>query len=739
MRFAIAHKTTTYLMVGCAFAAMVLGGALSPLITLGGLIGLVASWWWEPPLIKFETWTWVWTVLSILALAYAVLTAVATTDFVGSAAQFFVWLTVAKAFNRRAARDWQQLYLLAFLMLVAGSVLNPDLTYGLCFLGFVISATWAVTLFHLRREMEDNLLVKHAADRASERVEVRRILDSRRIVGGPFFGGTAALSFGVFLFAALVFLSLPRVGFGFFLKSRGGLTMAGFSDGVKLGGHGVIKYNAAVVMRVEIDPRYGSRAAPELHWRGVSFDRYQGGQWSRSREAPPTRQTLEQNQTRDRRVLLWAGRALPVPEIDRLSGELVRQEVWLEPLDSDVLFGAGRPRIIEYPHTLRRRKPVIERNDEARLEHGGTVHYTVYSDLETPPPEELRAAVAELPPEFRAYLQLPPEITPRTRALAAQITAGATNPYDRAVAIQRWLGANLKYTLELADPGRQEAVDFFLFDRKLGHCEYFASAFAILARAVGIPTRQVNGFLGGEWNEYQGYVAVRAGDAHSWAEVYFPGVGDRGTWVTFDPTPPSERNRLDRGGTGFAARLGRMLDTLRFQWAKWVIEYDLSSQLALFKEVGGALRSGAAAVKRAATAAWDAAVARWWLAIPLAGGIAIFVLRRRRHRRRAGGGQAGAARPVRVRSALAESYDRAAKALAKGGVTRAPGLTPRELAARMQARGDPGAAAFGELVELYYAAEWGARADAAAEARARELVDEVRAAVEAVRKLRRRA
>ena len=76
------------------------------------------------------------------------------------------------------------MYLLAFLMLVAGSVLNADLTYGACFLGFVIAATWALTLFHLRREMEDNLLVKHAADRASERVEVRRILDSKRIVGG---------------------------------------------------------------------------------------------------------------------------------------------------------------------------------------------------------------------------------------------------------------------------------------------------------------------------------------------------------------------------------------------------------------------------------------------------------------------------------------------------------------------------------------------------------------------------
>ncbi len=737
MRFAVAHKTSTYLMVGCAFVAMVAGGGVGPLITLGGLVGLVASWWWEPPLIRFEKWSWVWTVLSIFALVYSVLTAVLTTDFLGVGAQFLVWLTVAKCFNRRAARDWQQLYLLAFLMLVAGSVLNPDLTYGLCFLGFVISATWAVTLFHLRREMEDNLLVKLAADRASERVEVRRILDSRRIVGGRFFAGTAALSFGVFLGAAIVFLALPRVGIGFFLKNRGGLTLAGFSDGVKLGGHGVIKHNPTVVMRVEIDPRYGSRDAPEIHWRGVAFDRYREGQWSRSRDAPSTRQTLEQGQARDRRVLLWTGRALPVPEIEQLAAGLVKQEVWLEPLDSDVLFGATRPRIVEYAHTLRRRKPLAERNDEVRLEHGSTVHYTVYSELQPPPAEQLREARGELPRGFEVYLQLPPEITKRTRELAARITAGATNSYDRAVAIRRWLVTNLRYTLQLEDPGRREPVDFFLFDRKAGHCEYFASAFAILARAVGIPTRQVNGFLGGEWNEYQNYVAVRAGDAHSWAEVFFPGAGEGGAWVTFDPTPPGDRDRLGRGGSGWRARLGRLIDTLRFQWAKWVIEYDLSSQMELFKGVGGALKSAARAVKDAAVAAKDHAAERWWLGLPIAAGIAVLALRRRR--RRVDGLPRAAARRARARSPIADSYDRAAKALAKGGLPREPGVTPRELAARMQARGDPGAAAFGELVELYYAAEWGARSGEAAEERARALAAEVRAALDAARKVRRRA
>src|SRR6185312_7094878 len=120
-------------------------------------------------------------------------------------------------------------------------------------------------------------------------------------------------------------------------------------------------------------------------------------------------------------------------------------------------------------------------------------------------------------PAYQVYLQLPlDQLSPRTIALAHKIADGKLTSYDKAIAIKDWLDSNLSYTLQLVEPHRgQEPLDFFLFDRKKGHCEYFASAFAILARIVGVPTREVDGFLGGEWNEYQGYVAVRAGDARS--------------------------------------------------------------------------------------------------------------------------------------------------------------------------------------------------------------------------------
>jgi hypothetical protein len=724
MRFAAAHKAATYLMVGFAYLAMIAGGGVSPVIALAGVIGLVGSWWWEPPMIRYERWSWIWTTASVFALVYSLLTAIVTGDFLGVGAQFLIWLTVAKAYNRRAARDWQQMYLLAFLMLVAGSVLNADLTYGMCFLGFVIAATWALTLFHLRREMEDNLLVKHAADRASERVEVRRILDSKRIVGSRFFFGTGLLSFAVFICSAIVFLALPRVGFGFFLKNRAGLVLSGFSDGVRLGGHGVIKNDDTVVMRVEIDPMYGGRDRPEIHWRGVAFDHYRNGQWRRTRNAPDSVDITDYPESGvERHTLMWKdthGSYSP----DGLQRSGVRQEVWLEPLDSDVLFGASNPRVFRLAQVVRKRPAVREKNDELRVEHGSTLHYAVWSQLYPPEAAVLRVAPETVPPGYGVYLEVPPEITQRTRDKALEITRGLTNNFDKAGAIQKWLTSHLEYTLELEEP-RSEPIDFFLFDRKKGHCEYFASAFAILARINGIPTRQVNGFLGGEWNEYQGYVAVRAGDAHSWDEVFFPGQG----WVTFDPTPSDHDDPLGRGGNGWRAKMARFLDTLRFQWTKWVIEYDLVAQLSLFKNVGHVLQAGAGGVRDAAIAAQRAVVRHWPISLGVVALVVVFVMRRRKTWLfdGGGGGKAGG----RKRATISEVYDQIVRQLAKSGMAREAATTPRELAGRMTRDGKPGAVQLAELTELYYAAEWGQRSAPAAEERAVTLAGEIRAAIAA--------
>src|SRR5262249_12086617 len=156
--------------------------------------------------------------------------------------------------------------------------------------------------------------------------------------------------------------------------------------------------------------------------------------------------------------------------------------------------------------------------------------------------------------------------------------------------------------------------------------------------------------------EYQGYVAVRAGDAHSWDEIYISGAG----WITIDPTPPGDIDALGRGGNGWTARLGRLLDTLRFQWNKWVIEYDLASQLALFKQVGSAFGDGASSIKRLVIGAKDAIVRHRYVSLAIGALIALWLAMRRRQRH---GALAASGPAPRVRSPIAVIYDDVSRAL----------------------------------------------------------------------------
>src|SRR5690606_35052845 len=188
----------------------------------------------------------------------------------------------------------------------------------------------------------------------------------------------------------------------------------------------------------------------------------------------------------------------------------------------------------------------------------GAPAYTVRSSAAPPPAEVLRSAEEGFTPSGRYFLQLP-EIDPRVRALADSLTAGVGTRYDKAMAIQRWLGT-FAYTRDLPATAAETSLEHFLFERRAGHCEYFSTAMVVLLRAAGIEARNVNGFLGGEWSEFGNYLVVTQNAAHSWVEVWFPEHG----WVTFDPTPAGT-------GTGSASAVwfwpGRILfDGIQHRW-----------------------------------------------------------------------------------------------------------------------------------------------------------------------------
>jgi len=597
-------------------------------------------------------------------------------------------------------------------MLVAGAAMSADLSYAICFLFYVVFTTWTLTLFHLRREMEDNYLLKHSDDASSEKVEVTRILNSRRIVGGRFLAGTSLVSLGIFIGSAMLFVFFPRVGFGmFFRQGRHGFSLAGFSDGVRLGGHGVIKDNPAVVMRVEVPPGplRGKRAPPQ-HWRGVAFDRYADGRWSRSSEAWPTHLVLRD----DRGYLYRHDQKWPVSlaELRDRAARAVALRIYLEPLDSSALFAPGRAIAFQAarPYTMRG-MPVLRTglNDEVQIPHSTGLIYTAYVELDDWPVALLQSA-QDIDPndlKFKPYLKID-GVPARVPNLGRALTLGAHGPYQKALAIQRFLSTYYRYTREMDTDDDDEPLDHFVFKRRLGHCEYFASAMALLLRGAGVPTRSVNGFYGGEWNEYGDYIAVRSGDAHSWVEVYIDGAG----WVPFDPTPPDGRGELTRGGGGWRAKVRRWFDTLRLKWFKWVIEYDLSRQLSVFKGLRDWLSFKG--LRKTVRELWQAP--RQWLSahkwdlvvvVGLIGGAIGFVIWRRRRRKRGAAPPAPRRKRSSVGAAAIALYTRTLDRLARRGHNKAPQATAREFARALRARGVPGALAFGELTEVYLGARFG--------------------------------
>ena len=159
--------------------------------------------------------------------------------------------------------------------------------------------------------------------------------------------------------------------------------------------------------------------------------------------------------------------------------------------------------------------------------------YQVTSAVSTAEPEQLRRADRDYPIYvLDLYTRLPGTVPERVHSLARELTAGHTNPYDRAKAVEDYL-RTLPYNLSIEPPPYDaDGVDHFLFDQRQGYSEYFASSMAVLLRSVGIPARVAAGYTLGDEVE-PGIYTVTDSHSHAWVEVYIPGFN----WVAFEPTP----------------------------------------------------------------------------------------------------------------------------------------------------------------------------------------------------------
>jgi hypothetical protein len=159
--------------------------------------------------------------------------------------------------------------------------------------------------------------------------------------------------------------------------------------------------------------------------------------------------------------------------------------------------------------------------------------------------------------------------------------SGEGTPIERALAIQGHLRKDFRYVLDGPEKAVRDPLADFLFVRKEGYCEYFASAMAVMLRAEGIPARVATGFQTGYFNDVSGFYVVRASDAHAWVEAWIPGRG----WLTFDPTPAASETR-----NSLFSRLNMYLDAADHAWQDWVVAYDPGQQVAIAMKFEAALR-----------------------------------------------------------------------------------------------------------------------------------------------------
>jgi transglutaminase-like putative cysteine protease len=658
--FAELFKLTIYLLVLDAFGALYLTSILDWPSLLVVLVAIGGSWWADDIRARFPNYRRLWDVLTGIFLGYAVLDFLFLAEsFMAGVIHLLLFLEIYKLYNTRSHRDILDIFILTFLQLIGTSTLTVSFGFLLVFSLYMILGTWAVILFHLKRET-DIALPERSRD----------LLAGSDLLSPGFFLSTVGVAVGSLLLTLAIFFAIPRLGRTYLpLKAQMGTLTTGFSDRVDLGAYGTIQNDPSIVMRISFPSGapHPDRLA-DLRWRGLAFDTFDGRAWSLKDPA----------RTPVRRVGDGSFSVLP----PQWGAPFLSYEVFLEPIGTEVIFGL--PRVV----TIQGRFSALTADAGEGLNLAAPPSSRLrYLAVSQPPrirgPELTRSARAgDYPREIReTYLQLP-EISPRLRALARELGAGAQSPYEVARRVETYLSQTLAYSLDLRPDSDLDPLDDFLFERKAGNCEFFAASMAILLRAQGIPARVVNGFQRGEWNDLGQYFAVRQRDAHAWVEVFSPGVG----WLTFDPSPRASFDQRTFAESGWA---GKYFDALRMRWNRYVIDYNVGDQAQLVVN----LRRQSLAFRQSVGQAWDVwsfqvwrSLRRLWRQYGLFAGVLLAVLAASLVLfRRAPRGSLGLHR-VRARSRTVVFYERMIRLLARRGFARSPAATAREFAAALVGR-----------------------------------------------------
>jgi len=565
-------RASVFLLILTSVVCLVATGKLdlvSTILSVAGLLYKGHRWWNHSPTeLSAQIATWLVTgYLAFFPIDIFVFSRILTANSPNpglyaaliAAVHFLLYIMLVRLYSATTDRDSLFLCMLSFAAVLASAVLTVDTTFLALFFVYLLFAVAAFSSLELRRgatgAVSAQIINPHEREKRTARALTVAVFCVT--LGAMFTGG-------------LLFFFFPRFSAGYMGRTSMNPTlMSGFTDDVELGEIGEIKKSTAVVMRVQTG---GPVDYDKLRWRGIALVNFDGTRWSSGGRGSV-------------QVFPKGDGWIPVGEAQQRTAEhakILQYTVVMEPMATDALFIPGKGIGIRGNFSGDRSSPFGGRRTYLFRDGSDSVfnpfhnfvamRYFGISRLPQFQIEKLRAAGTEYPAEVTSfYLQLP-KLDQRIPELAKSVTAQAQTPVDKAIALETYLRSKYTYTLQLTGKPGSDPLPRFLFDTRAGHCEYFASAMAVMLRTLGIPSREVNAILPGEYNSLGGDYIVRASDAHSWVEAYFPGNG----WVVFDPTPPAIGSE-----PGIFSRFALFADWLELTWNEWVINYDFGHQVLL--------------------------------------------------------------------------------------------------------------------------------------------------------------
>jgi transglutaminase-like putative cysteine protease len=685
-----------------------------------------------------------------------------------SGAHLLVYLSWVVVFQKKEARQYLWMSALATLQVAVGAVLTTSETYGALLTVFFCGAIWTLSLFTLWNAY-DRVLPRKESD-LSEGASVDRDMDAAFAVETPdalsdrqptqpvsyqllqssssstpgvqhegqarvslarFFFGTLVTSFACLIVAAAFFCLIPRVWVGaptFGAESSPplGYNVTGFTSEVTLGDIGRILESSEPVLSIRLtehpsgeplsmDEYVRRKDMDEPLFRGGVLTEYDRGSWRAPAGAPSDllRHDGPENESR------------------------IRQEITLMPIRSNVLIALG---------------PVTELNLKTRDKAGKSAitgaiphphssnrvsfNYVAYTKPPTRSSSTGERPISEMRPRLQSMVKRQftalPESIERLAAEARRrggIVTDGDRPPDKVLVDRfvHWLrdSGEFQYSLDasIKNP-RIDPVEDFLFERKRGHCEYYATALALLLRAVDIPTRLVSGFKGGTLNSITGSFDVEQRHAHAWVEAYVDGE-----WIALDATPAAPRNESVESLNPGIPTIRDLLSVIRDIWNTHILNMNIGAQRdriyspvqdvasAVWKSMQGDEQERASlwqSLKRFLTSPEE------WISIK--GGLVTFVLLSI-----GAGGYFGARRLLRWARNLTiqlreqdaanlfavEFYERFRALCARAGMEREQSQTQREFGAEVETEwrkpleADQATGVPAELTEMFYRVRFG--------------------------------